>query len=233
MSFDLDPRLREETERALVGVPLPPRERWYPAQRPTRFPSVAVALTAVTLVIASLGVGRLLAGYRAPVEGPAAIATPTAPAASCTAPPRPAYLPWGTASVPSETREGTGVFVRYEGPALQGGPTYFTITRQENAQGLPHSTFVKPRQVGDRFVVMYWVGDPGVGEVAAWWREGQGCDVVIARLTWHGGGRDAIETELTKVVASLPAPEAVGVPSPLARAMVASSSPTSLATGSS
>ena len=140
---------------------------------------------------------------------PTATPTPSPASAACPAPTlRPTYAPWGAVGAPREEAGERGVGHVYDGPPdlgwepQGGGPTYLRISRQPTAAGLPPGGVV--RSAGSRDVRLLWVGDPGVGDVAAWWQEGQGpCDTWRANLLWRQGGREEIERQLLLMVASL------------------------------
>jgi hypothetical protein len=92
--------------------------------------------------------------------------------------------------------------VRYAAPSTTGlAGAYFGIARA-SADRLFPAPAVPPRDVSGRQVLIYRVGDPGVGEVGARWQEGMDGCTYDAHLLFPSAGA-ADEVELAKVVASL------------------------------
>jgi len=144
-----------------------------------------------------------------PVQTPSQTTT-AANASPCFAPPPPTYLPWGAIGAPQRITVKPGVVMdHYVGPAIMPGPIGTNTTQLEfnigrarpqdlNEDVLP----VPPRLVAGRSVVIYRIGDPGVGMVGARWQEGMdGCDY-IAGLYWPRGSASD-EDEIAKIIASL------------------------------
>lgn len=140
----------------------------------------------------------------ASAAAPAAIASPTsAPGPTCFAPPPPTYLPWGTIGAAQRITSERGVeYVRYAGPATAGASSaYFAIARAPADRLFPAAA-VAARNVSGRQVVIFRVGDPGVGEVAARWQEGMDGCTYDAHLLFPSAGA-ADEDEIARIVASL------------------------------
>lgn len=142
---------------------------------------------------------------------------------ACPAPPRPAFLPWASTSGPRlEPFYGTTAVV-YDGPTTidpRSGdrlPSYFLIARAPDRERLWGTGSAPPpgtvRRAGTRAVQVYWIGDPGVGPVGAWWESGEPrCSLTVAhlllreptRIPQEAGDLGArIEQALIDVVASL------------------------------
>lgn len=141
----------------------------------------------------------------APASASVAIASPTrAPSPTpCVAPPQPTYLPWGAARAVERITNENGVeYVRYAGPATSGSSSaYFAITQAPVGRLFP-APAAAPRTVAGRQIVIFRVGDPGVGEVAARWQEGvDGCAFDAHLFLPSAGAAD--EDEIAKIVASL------------------------------
>ena len=103
-----------------------------------------------------------------------------------------------------------GVVVnRYVGPSIMPGPIGTTTTPLEFDIGraLPKDLNeqvpqVPAREVAGRMVVIYRIGDPGVGMVGARWQEGMdGCDYFAGLYFPRGTSSD--EEEIAKIIASL------------------------------
>lgn len=142
-----------------------------------------------------------------PAVAAAAVASPTTPPSptTCFAPPQPTYLPWGAARSTERITNEKGVeYVVYRGPvAGDSSSTHFSIARApaDRLSPVPVGDLA-PRTVSGRQVVIFRVGDPGVGEVAARWQEGSdGCTYSAHLLFPRPPGAD--EDEIAKIIASL------------------------------
>lgn len=113
---------------------------------------------------------------------------------------RPTYLPWGAPSQTQEHRSDGERGLRYSG--FDGQEPVYAYVGVRIQRGIP--SIATEREAGSRRVWTYWVGDPGVGEIAAVWQEGaRPCDEYVVALRWVRGGAQGIEDELIRTIASL------------------------------
>jgi hypothetical protein len=133
--------------------------------------------------------------------------TPRATDEACPRPPEPTYLPFEHRGEPTIDSTAEHYRLRYQstdGTFPDSGrprPVYFVVGRELVPVSLPPGREVR---IGERKVNLIWIGDPGVGEVAAEWREGSGpCETHVAWLLWYRGNQEGIENELIKTIESL------------------------------
>jgi hypothetical protein len=186
-------------------------------QRSVVAKALAGGLVAALTVIVALAIGGSIAALRQGSSSPvaAASASPTnkpsnssrpssaSPGAGPCALPasHPTYLPF-SAPGPVEYTYAGGHGVRYETKDSKSGlPLYFSLERATRAA--PWAGQGRRVTAGSRTVELMWIGDPGVGAVAARWLEGSGCVEHIGSLVIRTGTREEIEAELIRVIASL------------------------------
>jgi hypothetical protein len=164
------------------------------------------------LLAAAIAIGVGLARVAVPASSapsasptPAVTATPQVAnsqvriSALCPEAPKPTYLPW-----PSSRTQTSSEPTRTETTWFGSGspaPGAARITVQPYADAQPETS----RQIaGEREVFVYFTSGQSV-EARAWWREPRGvCPVVTVALVWPEKDRAVQQSELLRVVASIP-----------------------------
>lgn len=168
--------------------------------------TLKVALAASTIVVvafAALNLGQFLTNWREEQAGSRPNAATGTAVAACSAPARPDYLPFASYTS-TENMYGDGALgMRYSATNAPGQPVYVFVGRQRTAPSWAGTG--RQVQAGSRAVQMIWVGDPGVGEISSYWTEGTGaCTTFVASLVLRDRSASQIESELLRVVGSLP-----------------------------
>ena len=138
--------------------------------------------------------------------GEQAVSIPEGPEGGRCAPARfsPTYFPWrGFKQGPGlVTSEGSDSIVQWFPPTKSPAETYLTLT----------SHFEPPADLGEfpkvpvhgRDGRLVWIGDPGVGELALYWSEGdEACDHYSLHLLDRSFSEREAEDELARVARSL------------------------------
>lgn len=163
---------------------------------------VAVGVAAVFAV--ALLVGDFLRSWRTSVSVANQASSSPSAATSCNPPPSPRYLPFTVKPAPVIQYDSGGVGARYEAAsASSASAEYAFVGNQPSAPDwVGQGTTAR---VNSRTVHMIWLGDPGVGEITAYWESGNAtCSYSVASLVLRRGSAKDIEDELLRVIASLP-----------------------------
>lgn len=158
--------------------------------------------TVVVVLVGALVVAGVLVDLRSrPQEGTVAASAPAA--VSCSAPARPQYIPFLSSPAVESTYDGGARGTRYTSTnGSPNGPEYVFVGHQPTAPSWVGSGHTAT--AGGRTVHVIWVGDPGVGEISAYWQESGACSYFVTSLVLRQGSAQQIEAELLRVIGSLP-----------------------------